>query len=210
MTDNTIAVTLVTANASKDALTDADYIGIIDSLRTLFGYSWQKIADETGYNSKAWWSLVAQGKRQLDDEARNALRRVTDGELPEQPPGVADVTQRMVHPDAAMYLIGALEPGERVKRVLMLADGDVAVYVNGEITAKPLQAVLSDFGDTDTQTGTPANVTHVTGAVAAQGANREPVYRPVFSVEDRERFDSMGGLRKIIDAGMKALQEDGR
>lgn len=208
MTD--LPVTLVTANASQDALTDADYIGIIDSLRTLFGYSWQKIADETGYNSKAWWSLVAQGKRQLDDEARNALRRVTDGELPEQLPSVQAVVEHMVDVDAAMYLVGALEPGERVKRVLMLADGDVAVYVNGEITAKPLQAVLSDSSNVDTQTGTPANVTHVTGAVAAQGASREPVYRPVFSTDEKATFESMGGLRRIIDAGVKALQEDGR
>jgi hypothetical protein len=209
MTDNAIAVTLVTANASQDALTDADYLAIIDSLRgPLYGYSWQRIADETGYNSKAYWHQVSKGARQLDDEARNALRRVTDGELPEQPPSVAAVTDAMIDVDAAMYLIGALEPGERVRRVLMLADGDVAVYVNGEITAKPLQAVLSDFGNGHTQTGTPANVTHVTGAVASVAANREPVYRPVFSTDEKATFEALGGLRRIIDAGVKALQED--
>jgi hypothetical protein len=210
MTDN-IAVTLVTANASVDALTDADYLRIIDSLRgPLYGYSWQRIADETGYNSKAYWHQVSKGARQLDDEARNALRRVTDGELPEQPPSVQAVTDAMVHPDAAMYLVGALEPGERVRRVLMLADGDVAVYVNGEITAKPLQCVLSDSSNVDTQTGTPHNVTHVTGAVGSVGANREPCYRPKFSVDEKETFEALGGLRKIIDAGVKALQEDTR
>ena len=47
-----IDVTLVTRNASRDALTDADYLSIIDSLRgPLFGYSWQRIADETKYNA---------------------------------------------------------------------------------------------------------------------------------------------------------------
>jgi hypothetical protein len=192
-----LPVTLVTKDASRDSLTDADYIGIIDSLRTLFGYSWQRIADETGYNSKAWWSLVAQGKRQLDDEARNALRRVTDGELPEQPPSVAAVTDAMIDVDAVMYLVGMLEPEQRAKRVIMLADDtDMILHVNGAVTAHVAHEGVE----------LPASAQNdVAPRVASVGANREPVYRPVFSTDEKERFEKLGGLRKIIDAGVKAL-----
>ena len=42
-----IDVTLVTRDASKDSLSDSDYLGIIDSLRgPLYGWSWQRIADK--------------------------------------------------------------------------------------------------------------------------------------------------------------------
>lgn len=36
-------------------------------------------------------------------------------------------------------------------------------------------------------------------------AKREPVYRPVFTTDEKERFEALGGLRRIIDAGVKAL-----
>lgn len=204
-----IDVTTVTHNASQDALTDADYLGIIDSLRgPLFGYSWQRIADVTGYNSKAWWALVAKGERQLDDEARNALRRVTDGELPEQPPSVTDVTQRMVHPDAEMLLVGTLEPGERVRRVLMLAQSDVVLHVNGDVVAKPLQAATNAV---DTEMGIDThtdNVTHVTPARTAQGAKREPVYRPVLSLELKQRVtDSGRSVEELIEMALATMEE---
>lgn len=201
-----IDVTLVTRNASQDALTDADYLGIIDSLRgPLFGYSWQQIADATEYNSKAYWHQVHRGTRQLDDEARNALRRVTDGELPEQPPSVTDVTQRMVHPDAEMILVGTLDPGERVRRVLLMAANDVTLHVNGMVSAEPLQSDLRRFDDMGTQTDVDADVTPVTPAVAVPAAKRAPVYRPVFSTDEQRRFDELGGIRAVIAAGMAAL-----
>lgn len=204
---DSVPVTTVTKDASRDALTDADYIGIIDSLRgPLFGYSWQRIADVTGYNSKAWWALVAKGERSLDDEARNALRRVTDGELPEQPPSVMAVTEQMVDVDAEMLLVGTLEPGERVRRVLLMAANDVTLHVNGAVTAEPLQGDLRRFDDEHNETHTHENVTPVTHATSSHKANRAPVYRPVFSVEERERFDSVGGIRAIIEAGLAAME----
>ena len=204
-----IDVTTVTRNASRDALTDADYIGIIDSLRgPLFGYSWQRIADVTGYNSKAWWALVAKGERQLDDEARNALRRVTDGELPEQPPSVTAVTQRMVHPDAEMLLVGTLEPGERVRRVLLMAADNVTVYANGEVRAEPLQAPTSAVdGEMGIDTHTDA-VTPVTPATASHSAKRERVYRPVLSLELKQRVtDSGKTVNELIEMALATMGE---
>lgn len=201
----TVNVTTVTRNASQDALTDAAYIGIIDSLRgPLYGWSWQRIADETGYNSKAWWALVAKGERSLDDAAKNALRRLTDGELPEQPPSVTDVTQRMVHPDAEMVLVGTLEPGERVRRVLMLAQSDVVLYVNGTVSAEPLQAPICD---SVTPTGMVSLETQSTGAVGLLGANRAPSYRPKFSIAERDELEALGGIRAVLEAGKRALRE---
>ena len=200
------SVTTVTKDASRDALTDADYIAIIDSLRgPLFGYSWQRIAGVTGYNSKAWWALVAKGERQLDDAARNALRRVTDGELPEQPPSVTDVTQRMVHPDAEMLLVGTLEPGERVRRVVMLAQSDVVLYVNGDIHAEPLQGATTG-ANVESYVNDAQNATAPrTDGVAAK---RERVYRPVFSTDEQTRFDKLGGIRNVIAAGLAALETE--
>ena len=204
------SVTTVTKDASRDSLSDADYLNIIESLRgPLFGYSWQRIADETGYNSKAYWHQVAKGTRQLDDAARNALRRVTDGELPEQPMSVSAAIERFVHKDAELLMVGAFnfdDPDARVHRVLLMADNDVTVHVNGTISAEPLQGDLRRFDDEHNETHTHENVTPVTHATSSHKANRAPVYRPVFSVEERERFDSVGGIRAIIEAGLAAME----
>lgn len=199
MTD-TITVTPVTRNASQDALRDSDYLAIIDSLRTLFGYSWQRIADETGYNSKAWWALVAKGERSLDDAARNALRRITDGELPEQPPSVTDVTQRMVHPDAEMILVGTLDPGERVRRVLLMAASDVTLHVNGDVVAKPLEASTTGA---NVESCVEIAPNAAVPAVASVGAKRAPVYRPVLSLELKQRVtDSGRSVEELIEMAL--------
>jgi len=232
MTGNTIAVTLVTKDASVD-FTDAQYREVllllwegkaqreypkllamldeptnrkawwhhrVNGNRTTFG------PDERNKVRQAWWRHRDTSKAHLATTGSNAL---TVADVPRVNPPVTDVTQQMVHPDAEVSLVGTLEPGERVRRVLFIAANDVAVYVNGEITAKPLQAVLSDSSAADTQTGTPANVTHVTPRVANVGANREPVYRPVFSTDEKATFEALGGLRRIIDAGVKALAMEG-
>ena len=189
-----IDVTLVTKDASRDSLTDTDYLSIIESLRgPLFGYSWQRIADVTGYNSKAWWALVAKGERSLDDEARNALRRVTDGELPEQPPSVMAVTEQMVDVDAEMLLVGTLEPGERVRRVLLMAANDVTLHVNGAVVAKPLQAAETGV-DTESYVEIAPNAT--APRTASVAAKRERVYRPVLSLELKQRVTNSG---KTVD-----------
>jgi hypothetical protein len=233
MTDNAIAVTLVTKDASVD-FTDAQYREVLLSLwegKAQREYPKLLAMLEEPTNRKAWWHHRVNGNRTtFGPDERNKVRQAwwqhrdaskahlaTTGanalamaDAPRVNPPVTDVTQQMVHPDAEVLLVGTLDPGERVRRVLFIAANDVAVFVNGEITAKPLQAALSDFGNGHTQTGTPANVTHVTGAVAAQAANRESVYRPVFSTDEKATFEALGGLRRIIDAGVKALQEDGR
>lgn len=201
-----IDVTLVTRNASQDALTDAAYLGIIDSLRgPLFGYSWQQIADATEYNSKAYWHQVHKGTRQLDDAAKNALRRVTDGELPEQPISVSAAVERFVHKDAEVSMVGPFnfdDPDARVHRVLLMADNNVTVHVNGEVHAEPLQGATTDVEGTEL----PASAENaVAGRTAIHSAKRAPVYRPVFSIDEQARFDELGGIRNVLAAGMAAL-----
>lgn len=211
---STLPVTLVTKDASQDLLTDNDYRAIITGLREINGWSYQRLADEAGHNGKAWWQAVEKGNRQIDEQGRNALRRLTDGELPEQPPSVTAVTEAMIHPDAAMYLVGALPVGERVRRVLMLADGDVAVYANGDVHAESLQAVLSASTQKDIQTGMCENVTHVTGQISSQGQSQNArsvrkYYRPALPVGLRERIEASGqSVESLVEAGLRALERE--
>lgn len=209
-----LPVTLVTQNATKDALSDADYRAIITSLREIYGWSYQRLADEAGHNGKAWWQAVEKGNRQIDEQGRNALRRLTDGELPEQPPSVTAVTDAYIHPDAAMYLVGALPVGERVRRVLMLADGDAVIYANGEIHAKPLQAVLSPVFDEGIQTDASENVTLVTGQISSHKENQNTrsarkYWRPALSPELREKVEAAGvDVEALIEAGLRTLEHE--
>lgn len=211
VTDDALPVTLVTQNATHDSLSDADYRAIITGLREISGWSYQRLADEAGHNGKAWWQMVEVGKRAIDEQGRNALRRLTDGELPPQPPSVTAVTEAMIDADAAMWLVGTLEPGERVRRVLMLADGDVAVYANGSVSAKPLQAVLSPATDEGIQTGTHENVTRVTVPRNGHGENQNArsarkYWRPALSPELRAKVDAAGvDVEALIEAGLKAM-----
>lgn len=209
-----LPVTLVTQNASQDPLTDDDYRGIITGLREINGWSYQRLADEAQHKSKAWWQMVEVGKRPLDEEGRNALRRLTDGELPEQPPSVTAVTEAMIHPDAAMYAVGTLPVGERFRRVLMLADGDVAIYANGDVSAKPLQAVLSASTGKGTETGMVENSERPTPIAPILGANenaRSARKRSGVSVTrateaQNERRQAIGATwQDVIEAGLQAL-----
>lgn len=209
-----LPVTLVTKDASQDPLTDDDYRAIITGLREINGWSYQRLADEAGHNGKAWWQAVEKGNRAIDEQGRNALRRLTDGELPPQPPSVTSVTDAYIHHDAAMYVIGALPVGERVRRVLMLADGDVAIYANGDIHAEPLQAVLGGFVTKDIQTGARGNVTDVTPIAPILRGNQNArsarkYYRPALPPELRERVEASGvDVATLIEAGLAALSAE--
>jgi hypothetical protein len=187
-----LPVKKITENASADPV---DYLAILNSLRgPLYNYSWQRIADETGYNSKSWWRFVALGERELDEDSKNALRRLTEGELPPQPPSVTAVTADYIHPDAAMYMIGELEPGERVRRVLMLAGSDaVTVYANGTV-----EAVAG--------ASTPASAENAAmPAVEAQGASgdtrqRKAYWRPCLPLDLQQRAEAAGlDIQQLIE-----------
>jgi len=197
-----LAVTLVTQNATADTLTDDTYLAILRSLVDVDGMSFQKLADATGYASKAWWNLRYHGKRPLDEEGKNALRKISE-EFPPQPPSVTAVTDAMIHPDAAMYLVGELEPGERVRRVLMVAGSDaVTVYANGTV-----EAVLSHADSDMAKLSAIATDAPVTAVTLTQGAKREKDYRPRLSLEVKERIMASGAtVEQLIEAGLQAME----
>jgi hypothetical protein len=186
-----LPVTLVTQNASQDAVTDAVYLDILKSLIDVDGRSFQWIADKSEYASKAWWNLRYHGKRPFDEESKNALRRLSE-EFPQQPPSVTSVTDSMVDPDAAMYLVGALEPGERVRRVLMLADsGAITVHANGTV-----EAYIH-----------PNETLHpVTPTVEAQGAKQEQRRHRLTVAPDDYEWMQQNGYQSVSDM-IKKLRE---
>jgi hypothetical protein len=142
---NNLPVTLVTQNATADELPDSLYLDILRSLVEVDKMSFQQLATVTGYASKAWWNLRYHGERSLNEEGKNALRRLSE-EFEPQPMSVTSVTDKYIHPDAAMWLVGTLDDGEQVRRVVMVAeDGPVTINANGTVTAERTGAVLSDF-----------------------------------------------------------------
>ena len=207
MTDNTIAVTLVTKDAAKlSVLHDADYVAMVKALNSpMYSWSYQRIADEAGINTKGYWQMVAKGERPLNAATRKALRNIDEirDELPDIPDPVELVAETMIDVDAEMLWVGIRDAEQRAKRVIMLADDtDMILHVNGTVTAHVAQkgVELPDSAQNDVVTRTDS-----------VGANRGPCYRPKFSTDEKATFETLGGLRRIIDAGVKALaMEDGR
>jgi hypothetical protein len=185
---NSLPVTLVTQDASQDAVSDAVYLDILRSLVEVDKMSFQQLADATGHASKAWWNLRYHGKRPIDEAGKNALRLLSQ-EFPPQPPSVTSVTQKYIHPDAAMWLVGTLEDDGQVRRVVMVAGTEnVQIHANGEVTAhpsafEPLRAVTPDF----------SNV----------GAKRESCYRPRLPLTLKERIEVDGRtVEQLIEAAL--------
>ena len=185
---NNLPVTLVTKDASQDAVSDAVYLDILKALVEVDKMSFQQLATATGYASKAWWNLRYHGKRPIDEAGKNALRLLSQG-FPPQPPSVTAVTQKYIHPDAAMWLVGTLEDGEQVRRVVMLAGTEnVQISVNGEVSAhtpafEQEQATTPDF----------FNV----------GAKRESCYRPRLPLALKERIEADGRtVEQLIEAAL--------
>lgn len=175
-----LPVTLVTANAAEvDVLTEKAYVDIVVSLVDVMGMSYQGIANATGYNSKAYWHMVRNGKRKLDEAAKIALRQITKEELPERQPSVALVAETMVDPNAEVWQIGTCEPDEMFKRVLLLASsGAIKIYANGTVEARTVSS-----------------------------ESRRQDYRPRLSLEIKERIAADGRtLEDIINAGLEVTK----
>lgn len=216
MTD-TLPVTLVTQNASQDSPDDFYMEELMKLWNGPAERKYPKLMRLLGepVKRKAWWHHRIKGTRTtFGPNERSMIRAAVDNGPPVQP-SVTAVTDAMVHPDAAMFLVGTLEPGERVERVLMLADSrEITIHANGAVTAtvddkatqRPTDAWEAYLAlDKPQAQETPQSTNY-----GRYTANRAPVYRPVFSTDEKERFESFGGLRRIIDAGVKALREDGR
>lgn len=188
-----LPVTLVTVDASRDEDDDFYRAGLLDLWRNEAAESYPRLLEILGepMNRKAWWHHRITGNRTtFGPNERNLLRRAIDDAAPVRP-SVTSVTERLVHPDAAVYYVGELTD-EQSRRMVIFAPNvtHAEISANGTISAR-----------TSAQTQESA----VTPVISSQTPKRAPVYRPVFSLSEQQRFDELGGIRAVIAAGMMAL-----
>lgn len=127
------AVTLVTALASALDIPDAEYRKIFD--RVAAGRSLRNIelALKSGVSYGWWAKYAADVDKALDRERKNELRRWArengGPDLPDLPPSVGEAVAANVHPDAAVYRVGA----DRASRIVLVGSDVTAVglRING-------------------------------------------------------------------------------
>ena len=210
---DSVPVVTITKDAQQlEYMHNADYARMVATLNEQFGKSFRRMEKESGCDvSFAQWAQIAAGNRKLNPSTRKGVRTMIAkveelaDELPAIPDPVEVVAAELIDPDAEMLLVGTLEPGERVRRVVMLAQSDVVLYVNGDIHAEPLQGATTG-ANVESYVNDAQNATAPrTDGVAAK---RERVYRPVFSTDEQTRFDKLGGIRNVIAAGLAALETE--
>lgn len=186
-----LPVTLVTVNASND-FTDEEYRReLLDLWQGEAEQSYPKLLEILGepMSRKAWWHHRITGNRTtFGPNERNILRRAIDDAAPVRP-SVTSVTQRLVHPDAAVYTVGEITH-EQSRLMLIVAPNvtHAEISANGTISAR---TVAEHQGSA------------VTPVISSDKPKKAPVYRPVFSKEDEARFEALGGIRKVLDAGIE-------
>lgn len=223
VTDDKLPVTLVTAGAGRPEDDDA----FMRELRDLRDGLAQKLRQKPSLaqmldllgepaRRKAFWAhrLADPPTRTTFPPEARAVIRTAVGEAP--PPTPAEVVNTMISERAAMWLVGTLEPGERVDRVLMLANTDaVQIYANGTVSAKRVQGDLRPATEKGIQTSVGENVTHVTPIAPSLGANenaRSVRQRAGVSVTrattaQNERRQTIGATwQDVIEAGLQALE----
>ena len=124
-----LPVTAITANATQDDLSDAQYIEIAEE--NAGGKSWRKFAEFIGsaYSHTSWQNWTS-GTKSMPRAAKNELRRLLG--MAELVPTVADALAD-VDPDAEIFDVGN---GGTVCRVLKLRNRDaMTIYVNGAVSA---------------------------------------------------------------------------
>ena len=217
-----VPVTLVTKDAGQpedDAAFMRELLDLRDGLAKTLGKR-PSIADMLTLlgepaSRKGFWShrLADPPTRTTFPPEARAVIRAAVGEAP--PPTPAEVVDTMVSERAAMWLIGTLEPGERVNRVLMLAGSDaIETYANGTVSAKRIQSDLSAVGvnlDIDTA---PARSVESTPRPGCDSGNQNArsarkFYRPALPPELRERVEASGvDAATLIEAGLAALKSE--
>lgn len=125
-----IPVTVVTANAAQDSLSEQDYRDIFDEL--IQHHSLRSFQGAIGsIYTHATWGKYKNGDWQLTRIARNELRRaVGQSALPlTVEEAVADVDE-----DAEVWAIGC----EPKNRVFLASKGQsLVIYANGTVSARP-------------------------------------------------------------------------
>lgn len=156
-------VTLVTANATADELSEQDYRDIFSELRGNHTLRQFVTLSGTGY-SIAWWSQFEAGVKSLTYRARCDLRRAVG--LPTLPVPVGDAVADGVDDDAAVYRVG--DDGKARRVLLVATQAPVTVNWNGT------EPVVED-----TRHVAPKDV--VTGVTSFR--QRKAYYRPCLSPE---------------------------
>lgn len=132
-----LGVTVVTANAGQDGLTDADYREIYDEVRGFDAESGKyRMSLEVFVGlvqsefTRAAWSNYHLGKMRLNRTMRSELRRAVG--LPALPPSVAEAVAG-VDEDATVVRVG---DDDLVRRVVLLAGSEpMTVSWNGTVSA---------------------------------------------------------------------------
>lgn len=194
-------VTLVTRDASLDALSLSDYRDIYDELRGrdagtgAYAVSLDKFVTlVTSAYSKAQWSKYHNGEAMLTRTMRNELRQAVG--LPPLPPTVAEATAA-ASPDAAVWQVGD-GPAEHV--IMVTTVEPLTLHVNGAVSAA------------DEHVSVPS-LPLVTPVTQARKQVRSAP-RPFVSKEQearQKRLYSLGiaaNWRDIIDAGLSAKEKE--
>jgi len=132
-----IAVSIVTRDAERDDLENADYREIYEELRQAHSLREFVALIHTQY-SIAWWSKYERGETGLTRPARNELRMAVGmGPLPLT---VGQATAQ-VDDNAVVYRVG----DRAVERVVLVGEpGTIAISVNGECRAQALEARVTE------------------------------------------------------------------
>ena len=165
------SITVVTANATQDALTDADYAEIYAELRD--GISLAKFCTLPGVESSfspATWNKWELGRLPLSRTMRNELRRGVG--MDALPLTIAECVAA-VDQDAEVVQIGDA-PANRV--ILTGLVGRLSLSLNGSVT-------LADAS---------AQETPITSVISTQGARRDKRHRLTVTSENYEWLQGAG------------------
>ena len=191
-----LPVTLVTVNASND-FSDEEYRReLLDIWQGEADERYPKLLEILGepMSRKAWWHHRITGNRTtFGPNERNILRRAIDDAAPVRP-SVTAVTERLVHPDAAVYYVGEMTD-EQSHRMVIFAPN---------VT----HAELSANGTISARTVTESQESAVTPVISSDKAKRAPVYRPVLSLDMKARIEASGiSVETLIEEALKAREE---
>ena len=191
-----LPVTLVTVNASND-FSDEEYRReLLDIWQGEADERYPKLLEILGepMSRKAWWHHRITGNRTtFGPNERNILRRAIDDAAPVRP-SVTAVTERLVHPDAAVYYVGEMTD-EQSRRMVIFAPN---------VT----HAELSANGTISARTVAERQESAVTPVISSDKAKRAPVYRPVLSLDMKARIEASGiSVETLIEEALKAREE---
>lgn len=181
--EETMTVTKVTADATLDDLSAADYMDIYLELRQTTSLD-KFIAIIGSTYTKAVWSRYERGDYKLNRQMRDELRSAMPHLFSPLPLTVADAVARNTSPDAAVWMVG---DGVAEHVILVAGHESMTLHVNGSVTEVPK---------------VPCNTSNTSAAP------RKPIIRPVASIAQDERREALKTTwRAVIEAGLEAMEQ---